>query len=80
MRPNLMLDEDRPETVRLTEAQARAVAMEVSLVAGHYRGSASIKQSDFGIAPIRIAGGTVKVKDELKIFPFRIDPASMLTQ
>lgn len=43
------------------------VAVEVSLQGGHYRGSASIKQSDFGIEPIRIAGGTVKVKDELKI-------------
>jgi polyisoprenoid-binding protein YceI len=43
------------------------VMVEVSLESGHYRGSASIKQSDFGIEPIRIAGGTVKVKDELKI-------------
>jgi hypothetical protein len=39
----------------------------VSLESGHYRGSASFKQSEFGITPIRIAGGTVKVKDELKI-------------
>ena len=43
------------------------VAVEVSLKEGHYRGSASIRQSEFGIEPIRIAGGTVKVKDELKI-------------
>jgi hypothetical protein len=43
------------------------VAVNVSSQGGHYRGSASIKQSDFGIEPIRIAGGTVKVKDELKI-------------
>ncbi len=43
------------------------VVVDVSLASGHYRGSASIKQSDFGIDPIRIAGGTVKVKDELKI-------------
>jgi polyisoprenoid-binding protein YceI len=43
------------------------VAVEVSLRDGHYRGSASIKQSDFGIEPIRIAGGAVKVKDEVKI-------------
>jgi hypothetical protein len=43
------------------------VAVEVSLKDGYYRGSASIRQSDFGIEPIRIAGGTVKVKDELKI-------------
>ena len=34
---------------------------------GHFRGSASIRQRDFGIQPISIAGGTVKVKDELRI-------------
>jgi polyisoprenoid-binding protein YceI len=50
------------------------VAVEVSLQDGHYRGSASIKQSDFGIDPIRVAGGTVKVKDEVKI-EFDIVPA-----
>jgi YceI-like domain len=43
------------------------VVVVVSLEAGHYRGSASFKQSNFGISPIRIAGGTVKVKDEVKI-------------
>lgn len=43
------------------------VVVEVSLESGHYRGTASIKQSDFSIEPIRIAGGTVKVKDELKV-------------
>jgi polyisoprenoid-binding protein YceI len=43
------------------------VAVEVSLKDGHYRGSASFKQSSFGISPISIAGGTVKVKDEVKI-------------
>lgn len=43
------------------------VAVEVSLEAGHYRGSASFEQSNFGISPVRIAGGTVKVKDEVKI-------------
>jgi polyisoprenoid-binding protein YceI len=50
------------------------VAVDVSLESGHYRGSATIKQSDFGIEPIRLAGGTVKVKDELKI-EFDIVPA-----
>jgi polyisoprenoid-binding protein YceI len=43
------------------------VVVVVSLEGGHYRGSASFKQSDFGISAIRIAGGTVKVKDEVKI-------------
>jgi polyisoprenoid-binding protein YceI len=43
------------------------VVVLVSFEAGHYRGSASVKQSNFGISPIRIAGGAVKVKDEVKI-------------
>jgi polyisoprenoid-binding protein YceI len=50
------------------------VVVEVSLKDGHYRGSASFKQSTFGINPISIAGGTIKVKDEVKI-DFDIVPA-----
>ncbi len=34
---------------------------------GHYRGTALLKQRDFGIKPISIVGGTVKVKDEVKV-------------
>ena len=33
----------------------------------HYKGSATLRQSDFGIVPISIAGGAVKVKDEIRI-------------
>ena len=32
-----------------------------------YRGDVLVKQRDFGIEPIKVAGGTVKVKDELKV-------------
>jgi polyisoprenoid-binding protein YceI len=35
--------------------------------AKHFNGSATLRQSAFGITPIRIAGGTVRVKDEVKI-------------
>jgi YceI-like domain len=34
---------------------------------GRYRGTVTLKQRDFGIQPISIAGGAVKVKDELKV-------------
>ena len=34
---------------------------------GHYRGTIVIRQRDFGIRPISIAVGAVKVKDELRI-------------
>jgi hypothetical protein len=43
------------------------VIVDVGLKDGHYRGSATVKQKDFGIRPVSIAGGSVKVKDEVKI-------------
>lgn len=45
----------------------RAVTFPVAKSDGRYRGDTRIRQTDFGIKPIRIAGGTVSVKDELKI-------------
>ena len=45
----------------------RPIAVEVTLKDERYRGSASLKQTDFGITPVTVAGGTVKVKDEVKI-------------
>jgi polyisoprenoid-binding protein YceI len=42
-----------------------------------YTGTGTLKQRDFGITPISIAGGTVKVKDELKIdFDIRAQSAA----
>lgn len=43
------------------------VIVDVSLKDGHYRGSATVKQKDFGMRPVSFAGGSVKVKDEVKI-------------
>jgi len=54
--------------------QKQPVALQVSLQDGHYRGSASLKQTAFGMTPVSIAGGTIKVKDEVKI-EFDIVPA-----
>ena len=42
MRRNLLLDEDRPDTVRLTEAQARSVAMTALGKCGYDEGGATI--------------------------------------
>jgi hypothetical protein len=47
--------------------QTHPVTVNVVRDQGHYKGSVSLKQSDFGITPISIAGGAVKVKDEIKI-------------
>jgi YceI-like domain len=55
-------------TGRLTiHGQTRSITFPVALANGRYRGEVAIKQRDFGIEPIRIAGGAVKVKDELKV-------------
>ena len=35
--------------------------------ATHFNGAAVVRQTAFGITPIRIAGGTVRVKDDVKI-------------
>ena len=47
--------------------QIHEIMVNVFFESSHYKGSASLRQSDFGIAPISILGGTVKVKDEIKI-------------
>lgn len=47
--------------------QMNPVAVDVALKGEHYFGSAVIKQRDFGITPVSIAGGTVKVKDEVRV-------------
>ena len=45
----------------------RSVVVNVRAENGRYVGSATLKQKEFGITPVSIAGGTVKVKDELTI-------------
>ncbi len=47
--------------------QTRPVTVAVSEKDGRYAGSALLKQTDFGITPVRVAGGTIKVKDEIRI-------------
>lgn len=47
--------------------QIHQVAVKVARENGRYKGSTSLRQTEFGITPISIAGGTVKVKDEIAI-------------
>jgi polyisoprenoid-binding protein YceI len=47
--------------------QIRPLTVEVSQRDGHYIGNSLLKLTDFGIKPVRIAGGTVRVKDEIRI-------------
>lgn len=41
--------------------------VEVILKDERYRGSATLEQTDFGITPVTVAGGTVKVKNEVRV-------------
>ena len=45
----------------------RPVVVRVEQSAGRYTGSATVKQSEFGMKPVTVAGGTVKVKDAVEI-------------
>jgi polyisoprenoid-binding protein YceI len=55
-------------TGRLTiHGQTRPTTFAVARQNGRYHGTVVVKQRDFEIQPISIAGGAVKVKDELKI-------------
>ena len=47
--------------------QSRHVVVDVTQKNGHYLGTATFKQTAFGIEPVSAGGGSVKVKDELKI-------------
>ena len=47
--------------------QTGPVNVDVREENGHYRGMAELKQKDFGISPISLGGGTIKVKNELRV-------------
>ena len=62
--------DDKHWTIRgnLTlHGQTSPVQVDVTNNEGHYAGSARLLQHDFGMTPISIAGGSVKVKDEVRI-------------
>jgi len=55
--------------------QTRPVAVDVSSRAGHYTGQATLKQTEFGMKPVSLLGGTVKVKDAVRIeFDIQVAP------
>lgn len=47
--------------------ESRPIRFEVTREGGLYRGQATLRQTEFGIKPIRIAGGTVKVKNDVGV-------------
>ena len=47
--------------------ESRPLLVEAEGQNGHYHGSAELRQKDFAITPITVAGGTVKVKNEVRL-------------
>jgi polyisoprenoid-binding protein YceI len=45
----------------------KTVRADVKKIGDSYTGRTTIKQTDFGIKPVTVGGGLVKVKDELDI-------------
>jgi hypothetical protein len=46
--------------------QTHPVTVDVSRQEERYRGAVRLRQSEFGITPVTVAGGTIKVKDEIR--------------
>lgn len=47
--------------------QTHPAKVDVERRDGRYHGSARVRQSEFGITPVTIGGGTIKVKDEVGV-------------
>ena len=47
--------------------ETRPIKIDVERKGGGYRGAARLRQTEFGITPVTVAGGTVKVKDEVRV-------------
>ena len=58
------MDRDRESDVH---GETRSITIDVHNNGRAYVGESRIRQTQFGIHPVSAAGGTVKVKDELKI-------------
>jgi hypothetical protein len=56
--------------------QSRPVVLEVSETDGSFQGTATLKMRDYGINPPAAAGGSVKVKDEIRL-DFKVATAQL---
>lgn len=55
--------------------QTHPVTVDVRDTNGHYVGSSRFKQTEFGITPVKVAGGSIRVKDEIRIeFDIQLAP------
>lgn len=66
------IEQTSPQHYRVTgtlelHGMKREITLEVTGAPEHYHGATKLKQSDFGIKPISLGGGSIKVKDELEL-------------
>lgn len=66
------IEQAGPQRYRVTgelelHGATRPLTFDVTGGPDHYQGKTKFKQTDFGIQPVSVAGGTVKVKDEVEI-------------
>ena len=47
--------------------QTHPAKLDIQSRNGHYQGAAQLKQMDFGIEPVSVGGGAVKVKNERRV-------------
>ena len=45
----------------------RPIELPVSFSEGHYTGKVTLRQTAFSMTPVKIAGGAVKVKDDIEV-------------
>ena len=51
----------------MLHGQTRPVKIDVERRDARYRGSVQLRQKEFGITPVTVAGGSIKVKDEIHV-------------
>ena len=66
------VEQRSPESLAITgdlslHGQVRPITLDVKKSGNSYVGETKLKQTEFGMTPVTVAGGTVKVKDEVKI-------------
>jgi polyisoprenoid-binding protein YceI len=66
------VEQASPETFAVTgnlslHGQIRSIKMNVKKSGNAYVGETKLKQTEFGMTPVTVAGGTIKVKDEVRV-------------
>ena len=69
----LATDRWKVEGNLMLHGQTHPVIADVHRTGTRYEGKSTIKQTDFGIQPVSVAGGAVKVKNEL-VIEFSVQP------